>query len=264
MAIIRNEALHKQVATAMRQSIGNGEWPPGSQLPTETDLAQTYGVSRPTIRLAVAALRTEGLLDVKQGRGTFVRTAALGPATAIERTVTQSGSRYETPSDDWWTGVEEPTVFRTHTDAVTAPLLAMDEGELMISVDRLIADPASGTRALHRLLLPMEHIDGTPLADTPDVSPAKAYAILTTAGHDLTWREQVTAKVPTPEERQVLKLSEADLLLVVYRVTMDRANGQPLILETVRLGAETTALAYTIDAQEPTPKRTSDAKGARL
>ncbi|MGK4582557.1 GntR family transcriptional regulator [Kitasatospora sp. HPMI-4] len=257
MAIIRNEALHKQVATAMRQSIADGEWPPGSQLPTETDLAARYGVSRPTIRLAVAALRTEGLLDVKQGRGTFVRAAALGPTGAIERTITRSGSRYQTPSDDWWTNAEEPTVFRTRTDPITAPLLAMDEGELMISVDRLITDPANSTRALHRLLLPMERIDGTPLADTPDVTPAKAYAILATAGHDLTWREQVTAKVPTPDEREALKLSEAAVLLVVHRTTTDRASGQPLLLETTRLGAETIALTYAIDTQQPTPKPTS-------
>lgn len=249
MAIIRNEPLHKQVAAAMRKSIADGAWPPGSQLPTETDLAETYGVSRPTVRLAVSALRAEGLLDVKQGRGTFVRTTVLGPATIVERTITQRGPRFETPVDLWLSD-EEPAIYRTRTDATTGPVLDMAEGELMIGADRLLTDSASGTRALHRLLLPMERIEGTPLAETPDASPAKAYTILATAGHDLTWRDQISARVPQPDEREALKLSEGAALLVVQRVTIDRTTGQPLMLEETRLGAETAALGYPIDAHK--------------
>ncbi|WP_407660795.1 GntR family transcriptional regulator [Kitasatospora paracochleata] len=50
----------------------------GAKIPTETESAETYGVSRPTVCLSVAALRAEGLLDVTQGRGTGwrIRTAA--------------------------------------------------------------------------------------------------------------------------------------------------------------------------------------------
>ncbi|MFI6443542.1 GntR family transcriptional regulator [Kitasatospora sp. NPDC050543] len=262
MAIIRNEALHKQVAAAMRQSIASGEWPPGTQLPTETDLAQTYGVSRPTVRLAVAALRNEGQLDVKQGRGTFVRATIHGPSAAIERTITQHGTRYETPTDTWFQDGEEPAVYRTHTDAVTAPLLDMDEGEMMIGVDRLIIDPAAGTRALHRLLLPMERIEGTPLAKTPTVVPAKAYAILATAGHDLTWREQVTARIPQPDEREALHLSEAAALLVVHRVTCDRTDHRALMLEETRLGAESAGLAYVVEVRD-VPGRARRTKAVR-
>ncbi|MFE3503796.1 GntR family transcriptional regulator [Kitasatospora sp. NPDC059160] len=257
MAIIRNEALHKQVATAMRQAIATGEWPPGTQLPTETDLAEKYGVSRPTVRLAVAALRSEGQLDVKQGRGTFVRTAVNGPTSAMERTVTLRGSRYETPVDAWFGHGEEPTVYRTRTDAVTAPLLNLDEGEAMFACDRLIADPSGDGRALHRLMLPMERIADTSLAKEPGAAPVEAYAVLAAAGHDVAWRERVSARVPQPDERESLRLSEAAVLLVVHRITYDRPSGLPLILEETRLGAETTAVTYGIEAVRP--KRTSRA-----
>ncbi|GAA2131036.1 GntR family transcriptional regulator [Kitasatospora kazusensis] len=250
MAIIRNEALHKQVATAMRQSIASGEWPPGTQLPTETDLATLYGVSRPTVRLAVAALRSEGQLDVKQGRGTFVRTTALGPTHTIDRTITRRGTRYRTPTDTWFDSAEEPAVFRTRTDAITGPLLGMDPEELLIGADRLITDPAGPGRALHRQWLPMERIENTPLAKTPGVIPAKAYAVLAAAGHDLTWREQVSARVPQPDEREALRLSEAAVLLVVHRITYGQADGRALMLEETRLGAETVALAYPLEAQQ--------------
>ncbi|MEU9076071.1 GntR family transcriptional regulator [Kitasatospora sp. NPDC048538] len=251
MAIIRNEALHKQVAAAMRQAIAAGEWPPGTQLPTETDLAEKYGVSRPTVRLAVAALRGEGQLDVKQGRGTFVRPTVHGPADTMERTVTLRGSQYETPVDAWFGHGEEPTVYRTRTDAITAPLLDMDEGEAMFACDRLITDPAGNGRALHRLLLPMERITGTPLAKEPGVAPAEAYATLAAAGHEPTWRERVSARIPQPDEREALHLSEAAVLLVVHRVTYDRPSGLPLLLEETRLGAETSAVTYDIEATKP-------------
>ncbi|MFJ9771983.1 GntR family transcriptional regulator [Kitasatospora sp. NPDC101157] len=255
MAIIRNEALHKQVAAAMRQSIATGEWPPGTQLPTETDLANKYGVSRPTVRLAVAALRSEGQLDVKQGRGTFVRTAVHGPTASLDRTVTHRADAYETPIDAWFQQGEEPTVYRTRTDAITAPLLETDQDELMIGCDRLLTDPAGDGRALHRLLLPMERIEATQLAQQPAATPAEAYAVLAAAGHDLTWRERVSARVPQPDEREALQLSEAAVLLVAHRITHDQATGLPLILEETRLGAETTGLTYNIEARKP--KRTA-------
>ncbi|MGW6917868.1 GntR family transcriptional regulator [Kitasatospora sp. NPDC054939] len=250
MAIIRNEALHKQVAVAMRQAIAAGEWPPGTQLPTETDLAQKYGVSRPTVRLAVAALRGEGLLDVKQGRGTFVRTTVHGPASAMARTVTRRGEAFETPIDAWFGQSEEPTVYRTRTDAITAPLLEMEQDELMLGCDRLISAPSGDGRALHRLLLPVERIEGTSLAQEPRTTPAKAYATLA-VGRELAWRERVSARVPQPDERQALHLSEAAVLLVVHRVTYDQGPGLPLLLEETRLGAETTGLTYDITAGEP-------------
>ncbi|MFF3115277.1 GntR family transcriptional regulator [Kitasatospora sp. NPDC057904] len=258
MAIIRNEALHKQVAAAMRQAIATGEWPPGTQLPTETDLAQTYGVSRPTVRLAVAALRSEGQLDVKQGRGTFVRTTVNGPSATMERTVTLRAGAYETPTDTWFGHGEEPAVYRTRTDAITAPLLDMAEDELMLGVDRLIADPAGDGRALHRLLLPMERSEGTSLAQQPGVTPAEAYAALAAAGHEPVWRDRVSARVPQPDEREALQLSEAAVLLVVHRVTYDRPSGLPLLLEETRLGAESTGLTFDIEAAKP--NRTQKAK----
>jgi GntR family transcriptional regulator len=261
MAIIRNEALHKQVARAMRQSISSGEWSPGTKIPTETELAGLYGVSRPTVRLAVAALRSEGQLDVTQGRGTFVRATAHGPTSTIDQAITQHGKRFETPTDLWFSGGEQPTVYRARTDSMTGPWLDMETDELLIGCDRLITAPDGGTRALHRLWLPMEGIEGTPLAKTPAVTPGQAYAVLTTAGHQLTWREQVSARVPQPDEREALGLTEASVLLVVHRVTCDRADGRPLMLEETRLGAETAALAYAIEARhEPERPRQGAAR----
>lgn len=64
--------LHDRVAAELRQRIIEGELKTGDRLPTENELAEHYGVSRNVVREAVRALARDGLLDVRQGSGTFV------------------------------------------------------------------------------------------------------------------------------------------------------------------------------------------------
>lgn len=78
----RPEPLYHQLATALRERILSGEWPPGTKIPTEDQLGEMYGVSRVTIRSAVRTLVEAGFLERGQGRGTFVREPTL---TAGER-----------------------------------------------------------------------------------------------------------------------------------------------------------------------------------
>jgi GntR family transcriptional repressor for pyruvate dehydrogenase complex len=59
------EACVEQVATAIRL----GVYPQGTLLPAERDLAERLGVSRATLREAIAALRTAGLVETTRGRG---------------------------------------------------------------------------------------------------------------------------------------------------------------------------------------------------
>ncbi|WP_328956829.1 hypothetical protein [Kitasatospora purpeofusca] len=69
---------------------------------------------------------------MKQGRSTFVRPTVHGPTGTLDRTVTTQGNTYSTPIDAWFGHAEEPTVYRTRIDAITAPLLEMDQDELML------------------------------------------------------------------------------------------------------------------------------------
>lgn len=64
--------LYGQVLGVIRQRIYEGYYPPNSQLQPEDQLAAEFGVSRATIRQAVSELLKEGLVDRKQGKGTFV------------------------------------------------------------------------------------------------------------------------------------------------------------------------------------------------
>ncbi|MBB5933720.1 FadR/GntR family transcriptional regulator [Streptomyces zagrosensis] len=68
----RRSALADQVIAQLRAQITSGEWPVGSRIPTEPELVEQLGVARNTVREAVRALAHNGLLDIKQGSGTYV------------------------------------------------------------------------------------------------------------------------------------------------------------------------------------------------
>ncbi|MEU5364314.1 FadR/GntR family transcriptional regulator [Streptomyces sp. NPDC005925] len=68
----RRSALSEQVIAALRTQITSGEWPVGSRIPTEPELVEQLGVARNTVREAVRALAHNGLLDIRQGSGTYV------------------------------------------------------------------------------------------------------------------------------------------------------------------------------------------------
>jgi GntR family transcriptional regulator len=65
--------LSLQLADALRAEIQEGQRRPGSQLPTESEFQHAYGVSRTTIRSALATLAAEGLVVTRKGFGSYVR-----------------------------------------------------------------------------------------------------------------------------------------------------------------------------------------------
>jgi DNA-binding FadR family transcriptional regulator len=68
----RAESLSDRVIARLRQQITSGAWPVDSRIPTEPELVEQLGVARNTVREAVRALAHNGLLDIRQGSGTYV------------------------------------------------------------------------------------------------------------------------------------------------------------------------------------------------
>ncbi len=79
---IETRRLYRHIADQVAGLIARGEFPPGSRLPTERELAQLLGVSRPSVREGLIALEVEGLVDVRVGSGIYVRRARAGAAHA--------------------------------------------------------------------------------------------------------------------------------------------------------------------------------------
>ena len=69
---IQNRRLYQQFADQLRGMINRGEYPPGSYLPPERELSQQFGVSRTSLREALIALETVGLVRVRVGDGVSV------------------------------------------------------------------------------------------------------------------------------------------------------------------------------------------------
>jgi len=65
--------LYQQVAATIERAITDGRYQPGQRLASERDLAEEFGVSRPTVRRAVIALEMRGMLESRQGSGVYVR-----------------------------------------------------------------------------------------------------------------------------------------------------------------------------------------------
>jgi DNA-binding FadR family transcriptional regulator len=70
------QKLYQQIARAIATAINDGRYGPGDKLPSERELADDFGVSRPTVRDAMIALEFQGLVEARQGSGVYVNAAA--------------------------------------------------------------------------------------------------------------------------------------------------------------------------------------------
>jgi GntR family transcriptional regulator len=86
-------SLHKQLFIVLRDQISRGAWSVGSPLPTEEALGEQFGVSRVTVRRALADLEAGGFVQRRHGRGTFIREQAPGAMPAINLGLLESLQR---------------------------------------------------------------------------------------------------------------------------------------------------------------------------
>ncbi|MFM8900870.1 MAG: GntR family transcriptional regulator [Burkholderiales bacterium] len=72
VALLQSVPMHTQIREIIRRSVLDGSYPPHSQMPSESQMMETYGVSRITIRQALGDLQKEGLIFKVAGKGSFV------------------------------------------------------------------------------------------------------------------------------------------------------------------------------------------------
>lgn len=73
--VVKRDSLSKQVSDKLENMITTGKYMVGQKIPTEPELMKIFQVSRNTVREAVQSLTWSGILEVKQGDGTYVRSA---------------------------------------------------------------------------------------------------------------------------------------------------------------------------------------------
>lgn len=74
MSVLIKRSLVEQAVEQLRQRIAQGAWTVGQKLPTEPELAAELGISRNTVREAMRVLAFSGLVEIRQGDGSYLRT----------------------------------------------------------------------------------------------------------------------------------------------------------------------------------------------
>src|ERR1700756_2507140 len=93
--------LHRQLFLVLHDEIARGAMAPGAALPTEQALCDQFGVSRITVRRALADLAEQGFIERRQGVGSFVREHTPSEPVSAGRSYMDGlrQSRFETEVD---------------------------------------------------------------------------------------------------------------------------------------------------------------------
>jgi GntR family transcriptional regulator len=124
--------LYRRIQAALRDDITRGELEPGARLETEQELMARYGVSRATVRQALAGLVAEGLVEIRRGLGTFVAGGALEH---------RLGGFYSYSREIEAHGMRPGTLVRglgvVSADARVASALGVGPGEKVVALHRI-------------------------------------------------------------------------------------------------------------------------------
>jgi len=228
--IVRNDHLYQQVTDAIREDIADGIYEPGEALPSETRMIEQYGVSRTTLRQALIILRHEGLIEVRHGKGSFVRSRSTAP-TVLAR-----------PRIDPLSTIGEAQIYRQDADAATATLIDVPEGSALYVRQTTGIEPTTGRRVLTRSLLPFAAAEGTPLETNPFPERPALLAALHARHGKTTGTEHVGARMPTPDEAKALALP--DIMPVFETTLVTTAKSKTVLAETEVFSAENVHLAF--------------------
>lgn len=127
--------LYYQLENLLREKIMSGAVTSGARLPTENELVRQYGVGRITVRQALAALAEDGLIERRQGRGTFVAERKTR-RRAFEGRVDLTGSLDQIIAAGSDELVEIIEMSRIEADPQEAELVGLTPGEPVYRIKR--------------------------------------------------------------------------------------------------------------------------------
>lgn len=245
-----SRALYRQLADQLRSRIYSGELKPGEQLPTERELMEQYDASRNTVRLALGQLANEGLTVSGRGRGHFVRTSA--PLLFLATRSESPDRRATTANDAWTTDViaQGRTPAQTIEVSIVQPpehvasLLELEEGE-NAALRKRIRTVDGEPNSLSMSYYPMSIVATSEIIQPQDIVRG-ANRVLAEMGHDqVRYRDQITARMPTPYERDMLRIGAGIPVHEHVRVGFD-AEDVPVRVAVTVLPADRHIIQYEL------------------
>ncbi len=203
--------LHRRLADALTEAIRRGDYSPSDPLPSESEIARTCDVAIGTVRQAMAQLREDGLIERRQGRGTFVRRADFSHSLL-------RFFRFGDGGED----VPESSILTSTTVAASEPTsraLGLDDASSVLHLHRVRR--LGGRPVVHEdVYLPLpEH---EPLVDLePGEYPNLLYPLYEERCGVVVVRasEELTLSSATQRDADVLGCSVGDPVVAIERVT---------------------------------------------
>lgn len=245
--------VYRQIADVVRARIAGGELAAGDQLPSERELMEGFGASRGTVRNAVSLLKAEGLVEVEHGRGAYVRR--LPPVRRLSfdrfarrhRDAGKAAYLAEMESESREAGVEVIRVERDVASVDVARALGLAAGDpVLVRARRYLAD--GYPMEIATSYLPWRLVVGSQMTHE-NPGPGGIYARLEEAGHRLgSFTEEVSARMPTPEETRALRLAPGVPVLHLLRTAID-TDGVPVEICDTVMAADRYVLFYALPAE---------------
>ncbi|WP_406103998.1 GntR family transcriptional regulator [Streptomyces sp. NBC_01003] len=227
-----------RLAQTLQGRIEDGTYPPGSLVPSENQLVQAFGMSRPTVVRALELLKRDGWLESRQGFGTIVR----GRPEVIERKSQRGRETLERAESTAAGRLIE--VDQVPVPPRVASLLGVPK-RTEVLVRRLLVEEDGEAVELTSSYFPAGLVEGTSLADLaplPEGHRAHLEARKKIRFDHVT--ERVSARLPSREEAELLRLPEGEPVLSVLVVACD-VSGQALQVTDVLLPADRQELEDT-------------------
>lgn len=245
--------LYKQLAGEVRERIKSGEFRSGEQLPSEAEYHESHGVSRMTVRLAMQELRAEGLVVSWQGRGTFVADPKREPMPYRASVVHSAAVRARRPGLDAFRvelaelgrkGFQDLRVERIPAPEEIASRLGLAPGDpVVVRRHRQVVE--GQPYALVDSWFDAALADGTPLAEDVKVPGGTDSLMVALDLEALHRRDEVTARMPTPEEAQALDIAGGVPVVIVVATEL-AAEGRPVEVYVRVMPADRVSLVYEV------------------
>jgi GntR family transcriptional regulator len=237
-------AVYQRIAHDLRAQILSGDLPPGSALPSETELVRRYGSSRGPVRQAISLLRSEGLIDSHQGRGVFVRERSTTRRLPIEGVADRTNRALDS-DEDVGGRLEVLRYTPTAAPAEVAHRLALPEGARVLA-RRFRFFVEDRPALLSDSYLPYDLVKGTPVEDPENEPwPGGMLAQLRSLGIDVREiTEDVATRTPRPDEVQELGLRPGTPVFEVTRTI--HAADRPVATSRLVIAGDRYVLSYRI------------------
>lgn len=223
MTLENQRSQYRQLADLLREAIDGGEYGPGSTLPSEPELAERFGVSRPTVNRAVSILRVEGLVKVERGRGTIVREIPEIHRNAIaryERSARERAGAHGAFDGEiramGMTPRSDTVVERVTPPPAVAEALGLPSGEANVIVRRRRMYANDVPVQLAPSYIPADIAEGTPLAEV-DSGPGGIISRFADLGYAQTRiTETIRVRRASDEEQAFLRLEDDQPVIEIW------------------------------------------------